>query len=276
MTIQHSGMVKAAKNALICLFSIHLLLNSAAVYADDSNAAAKTVLAPSGTLLVGVYKGSPTSIIEGSTPQENKGVGYDLGKALAGQLGVPSRAVIFPNNAALLAAIKKGEVDFSVTNATPARKKNMDFSPSFMEVEKSFLVPPDSKYTAIDDLAASSALVGVSKGSSTAKTLTELFPKLHIREIDTLAHAIDMLKREEIAAFATNDAILFQMSDAIPGSKVLPGHWDMEYFAAGIPKGRDAGLPVLKKFIIAAEGDGRIAGIIKRAGLRGASSKIGK
>lgn len=269
-------MFKTLKKAAICLLSIHFLLGTAAAYADATDAAATKILAPSGTLLVGVYKGSPTSIIEGATPEENKGVGYDLGKLLAGQLGVPFKAMIFPSNESLLAAIKKGEVDLSVSNATASRKKIMDFSPTFMQVEKSFLVLPESTFQSVDDLAAANTVVGVSKGSSTAKTLTGLFPKLQIREIDTLEHAIEMLKSKEIEAFATNNAILFQMSDAIAGSKVLPGHWDMEYFAAGIPKGREAGLTTLTKFIIAADKDGRIADIIKRAGVRGATAKIGQ
>jgi len=269
-------MFKTFKKAAICLLSIPLLATSTLVYADANNAAATEILAPSGTLLVGVYKGSPTSIIEGATPEDNKGVGYDMGKLFAGQLGVPFKAVIFPSNALLLAAFKNGEVDLSVSNATASRKKIMDFSPTFMQVEKSFLVPGDSKFSSFDDLTNSNAVVGVSKGSSTSKTLSGLFPKLQMREIDTLEHAIDLLKKKEIDAFATNNAILFQMSDAIAGSKVLPGHWDMEYFAAGIPKGRDAGLPTLKNFIISADKDGSIANIIKRAGVRGATAKIGE
>ncbi len=269
-------MFKTLKSAAICLLAAHSLLASSLAHADANIQNAAKILAPSGTLLVGVYKGSPTSVIEGSTPEENKGVGYDLGQLFAKQLGVPFKAVIFPNNSSLLAAIKNSEVDLSVTNATASRKKIMDFSPTFMEVEKSFLVPKESRFTSFDDLTKSNATVGVSKGSSTSKTLNSLFPKLQIKEVDTLSHAIDLLKQKEIDAFATNNAILYQMSDALSGSKVLPGHWDMEYFAAGIPKGRDAGLSTLKNFIISANEDGHIAKIIDHAGVRGATAKIGK
>lgn len=269
-------MFKITRKTLIGLITISLFAGSGLVYAKEQDTAAKSILAPSGTLLVGVYSGSPTSVIEGATPDENKGVGHDLGKLFAEKLGVPFKAVIFPGNASLLNAVKKGEVDLSVTNATAARKKFMNFSPTFMQTEKSFLVPQDSKFKSIDELTATNATVGVSKGSTTAKTMAELFPKLQIREIDTLAHAADMLNNKEIDAFATNNAILFQMSDSVPGSRVLPGQWDMEYFAAGIPKGRDAGLPTLRAFIIAADKDGSIANIIKRAGLRGVTPVIGK
>ncbi len=261
-------MYKVLRKGALWFLGIHLFLNAGIAFAD-AQTATQSVIAPSGTLLVGVYRGSPSSIIEGPTTEENRGVGHDLGKQFAADLGVPFRAVIFPNNAALLDALKKGAVDFSVTNATAARKKMMDFSPTIMDVEKSFLVGPDSDFKSLEDITRSEAVVGVSKGSSTAKTLHDLFPKLQIREIGTLKLASDMLQNYDIDAFATNNAILYQMSDAIPGSSVLPGHWGMEHFAAGIPKGRSQGLPALQKFVSDAQEDGRIAKAIERAGLRG-------
>jgi len=76
-----------------------------------AEAAAQHALAPSGALRVGVYRGSPSSIIEGPTPQDAKGVGYDLGRELAGALGVRFEPVVFPANAPLLKALAAGEVD---------------------------------------------------------------------------------------------------------------------------------------------------------------------
>ena len=42
----------------------------------------KQILAPSGKLRVGLYPGTPTSILE-SASEGPRGVGYDLGKELA-------------------------------------------------------------------------------------------------------------------------------------------------------------------------------------------------
>jgi polar amino acid transport system substrate-binding protein len=69
--------------------------------------------------------------------------------------------------------------------------------------------------------------------------------------------------------FATNKAILYELSDRLPGSTVLEGAWGYEKFAAGIPKGREGGLPLLNQFLSEAQKNGRIADAVKRAGVRG-------
>src|SRR5271154_5351823 len=62
----------------------------------------RQVLAPSGTLRVGVYPGSPTSLVRDSATGEAKGVSYDLGKELAVRLGVPFTVVEYPRVAAVV------------------------------------------------------------------------------------------------------------------------------------------------------------------------------
>ncbi|MBS0533554.1 MAG: transporter substrate-binding domain-containing protein [Proteobacteria bacterium] len=246
-----------------------LMLAPYAALAAPPDAAVQHALAPSGALKVGVYRGSPSSIIEGKTPEENRGVGYDLGKALAAALGVKFEPVIYPANAPLLKAVHAGEVDIVFTNATKARARTMDFSQPFMGVEKSFLVPAGSKLKTQDDATQKGLRIGVSKGSSTARELTEQFPQMTLTEVDTLKHAGEMLAAHEIDAFATNNAILYELSDHVPGSAVLPGHWGMEHFGAGIPQGRQAGMPFLRDFMAKAMADGTVDRAIKRANLRG-------
>ena len=182
------------------------------------------VLAPSGVLRLGVYRGSPTSIIEGATPREARGVAYDLGRQLASALGVPCETVVYPANAPLLKALQAGKVDVVFTNATKERAQHMDFSQTFMSVEKSLLVPQDSPLKSLADANRPGLKVGVSRGSSSSEELLKVYPQISTQAIDTLQHAAQMLAKHQIDAFGTNDAILYQMSDKVPGSRVLPGH----------------------------------------------------
>jgi polar amino acid transport system substrate-binding protein len=57
------------------------------------------ILAPTGTLRVGLYPGTPTSILPDAQPYGPRGVGYDLGKEVARRLGVPFEPVVFARNA---------------------------------------------------------------------------------------------------------------------------------------------------------------------------------
>jgi polar amino acid transport system substrate-binding protein len=266
--------MKTTRRHLIGLLAFALCAGATLAQAGDG--AVQHALAPSGALKVGVYRGSPSSIIEGPTPQDAKGVGYDLGKALAAALGVRFEPAIYPANAPLLKALAAGEVDVIFTNATAERAKQMDFSQHFMAVEKSFLVAAGSPLKTIADATRPRVKIGVSKGSSTAKELAKLYPAMSIAEVDTLKHAGEMLAAHQIDAFATNNAILYELSDRVPGSRVLPGHWGMEHFGAAIPKGRDSGMPYLRDFMTKALSDGTVAKAIARAGLRGTVPDTGK
>lgn len=257
-----------------------LMAVSAALLATPAAAAqgaeVQGTLAPTGALRVGVYRGSPSSVIEGATPDDAKGVGFDLGRALAARLGVPFRAVVFPANDGLLAAVASGDVDVTFTNETAERARSMDFSETFMDVEKSFLVPSGSPLSRLPDFERPGLHVGVSQGSSTAAELKPLYPGLVIEPVATLKLAGDLLASHAIDAFATNDAILSQMSDGLPGSHVVPGRWGMEHFGAAIPRGRQGAMPFLREFMAQAIADGTVAKAIQRAGLRGAVPPAGE
>lgn len=259
------------KTILHGLLALALLAGSCLAGSHAATVGDQQALAPSGVLRVGLYRGSPTSVIEGATPRDAKGVAYDLGRQLAAALGVPCETVIYPANAPLLEALEAGKVDVVFTNATAERARHMDFSQPFMSVEKSLLVPPGSPLRTLAAANRAGLKVGVSRGSSTSEELSKIYPAMSTQPIDTLRHAAQMLADRRIDAFATNDAILYQMSDGVPGSRVLPGHWGMETFAAGIPKGRQAGMPFLRRFMSQAQADGSIARAIERAGLRGAA-----
>lgn len=229
----------------------------------------RQILAPSGKLRVGLYPGSPTSTIRDAATGESKGVGFDLGKEMARRLGVPFEPVVFPKNAEVLAAVKSGEVDVTFTNATAERARDMDFTPPFLDVEKSYLVPGDSRIATLADLDKPGIKVGVSAGSSTQVELSSVLKHVQIVLAPTLKGAIEMLSQRKIDAFATNKAILFEMSDQLPGSRVLSGRWGLEHFSVGIPKGRDSGMPWVKQFVADATADGAVHSAVARAGIRG-------
>jgi polar amino acid transport system substrate-binding protein len=227
-------------------------------------------LAPTGKLRVGLYPGTPTSILDDPASGNAKGVGYDLGRELARRAGVPFEAVVFSKNAEVLAAARSGAVDMVFTNATPARRQDLDFSPTVLQVEQGYLVPAGSAIRTLEAIDRAGARVGVSEGSTSEATLARAFHNATLVRTPSLKAAIAMLATGQLEAFATNKATLFDMADELPGSRVLEGSWGLESFAIGIPKGRELALPLVTTFVGEAKADGAVARAIKRAGLRGA------
>lgn len=231
--------------------------------------AARTALAPSGTLRIGVYPGSPTSLVKAAPPEDMRGVTVEVGRALAARLGVPAQVVVYPRLAEVLAALQRGEADFTVTNATAERAKLVDFADPVVTLELGVLVPAHSRVQSVETVDQPGVTVGVSQGSSSQRVLGARYRQAKLRAFPSLAAAGEALNHGEIDAFATNKGILFQLADRVPGARVLPGRWGAEHLAPAIPKGREAGLPFLKAFTQEARSDGTVQRAAERAGLRG-------
>ena len=226
-------------------------------------------LAPTGKLRVGVYPGSPTSMIKDRASGEMKGVSYDLGRELAVRLGVPFEPVVFQTLSELLAAVKSGLVDFTGTNATAARAKDMDFTAPVLEIELGYLVLSGSPVSTLADVDRPGIQVGVTQGSTSQSTLSREFKNATVVPAPTLKSAIEMLSLRKVDAFATNKVILFEMSDELRDSRVLDGRWGLEHWAFAIPKGRDKGMVYLRKFAEDAKSEGLVKQAVERVGLRG-------
>lgn len=246
-----------------------LTIGAALLPAAAADPDIRPILAPSGALRVALYTGTPTSILPDPTAGGPKGVGYDLGKELARRLEVTYAPVVFSKNAEVLEAVKTGQADVALTNATAARAREMDFGPPVFEVELGYLVK-GSAVTTLAEVDAPGIRVGVTAGSSSDATLSRDLKQAEIVRAANFDAAIEMLSKGQLNAYATNKASLFEMADKLPGSKVLDGRWGVEHFAIGIPKGRDQGMAFIRRFTEAAKSEGLVKAAITRAGLRGA------
>jgi polar amino acid transport system substrate-binding protein len=230
----------------------------------------KDILAPTGSLRVGVYAGSPTSMVVDARNGQTHGVTYDLGREFAGRLNVPVTYVTFQRVADVISAIKDGQVDFTVTHATPARANDVSFSQTVLSVELGYLVPANSKIRQAEDIDRPGIRIGVTKGSTSERTLPAKFKNAKIVPAENVKLAVDLLNRGEFDVYATNKPTLFEMSDAMPGGRVLDGNWGLEHMAIAFPKGRDEGLETIRNFVQAAQSNGLLQRIQQQAGLRGA------
>jgi polar amino acid transport system substrate-binding protein len=229
------------------------------------------ILAPTGKLRVGLYPGTPTSILP-DAPVGPRGVGYEVGKEVARRLGVPYDPVVFARNAEVLEAVKTGKVDMVFTNASASRAKEMDFGPPYLEIELGYLVPKGSPVTTLDGVDVKGVRVGVTKGSSSDGVLSRDLKAAEVVRAETVGVAVTMMAAGQIDAFATNKATLFEMSEKLPGSMVLDGKWGVERHAIAIPRGRDQGRAFVDKFTEDAKSEGLVKAAIEHAGLRGATT----
>ena len=235
--------------------------------------AVRQALAPSGRLRVAVYQGSPTSWVKNPQTGQSAGIAYELGQAMAQQLGVPAEVVTFSRVAEIIDALKTGQVDMTFTNATAARAKDVDFTAPLVQLELGLLVPPGSGLTQFADADRAGRRIGVSLGSSSQAALGQRLQHAKVVTATSLEVAQQMFKQGEIDAFATNKGILFEMLEKLPGYKVLDDRWGLENMAIAVPKQREAGRAFLESFALQVQRDGQLKAMAERAGLRGMAAK---
>ena len=246
---------------------------AAAPRAESAQASAEVrrTLAPTGTLRIAVYSGSPTSLVRQPGSDEVRGVSVDVGREMAARFGVPARIVELERVEQVVEALRTAQADVTVTNATAARAALVDLSEPLVALELGYLVLPGSPVASLADVDRAGIRVGVSagQGSSSQATLGRAYRQASLMPAPSLAAAADMLKERRIDAFATNKGILFQLADGLPGARVLDGRWGTESLAIAVPKGREPAGHWLEGFGASVREQGLVRRAAERAGLRG-------
>ena len=237
---------------------------------DLAPLAVRQALAPTGTLRIAAYVGSPTSLVRGSgVVGEERGVAVEVGRELARRLGVPAQIVVFERPADIVDGLKAGRADFTITNASPARALDIDFTPPVLRLESGYLVAPASPMATAAQVDAPGVRVGVTQGSSSQATLTRDLKAAQVVPLASVMVASAQLASGQLQVFASNKGILFDMADRVPGARVLDGRWGLEQLAVGVPKGRDAAAAYLQAFVSSAAVQQLVRQAAQRAGLRG-------
>lgn len=245
------------------------LLGGCASQPGPGVADVRRALAPTGTLRVAVYPGSPTSLVREAERSQMRGLTVDLGTELGRRLGVPVQIVVLPRVAEVVAAVQRGDADMTITNATAERAKLVDFTVPLVSLELGLLVRSGSPLTSVAALDQAGARIGVSQGSTTQRVLGGQVRQATLVPMPTLQAAGQALQAGQLDGFATNKGILFELADRVPGARVLDGRWGLEHLAIATGKGRDVALPWLREFAASVAADGQVARAAERAGLRG-------
>src|SRR5258707_3087102 len=119
-----------------------LLLSSCATAPDVP--AARSELAPTGKLRVGINVQNFLLVNKERVGGEYSGIAVDLGRELGRRLGVPVELVPFDTAGKLADAVKAGAWDVAFLGNEPTRASEIAFSAAYLEIEAGYLVPAGS------------------------------------------------------------------------------------------------------------------------------------
>ena len=163
--------------------------------------AAAAMLAPTGTLRVGVWM-VPYFAVEGTGALA--GVIPDLGRELARRLGVPCELVRINNPAGMIAAFRSGAVDATFIGITADRAAAIEFGPVVIGIQTTFLVPASSPINEIGEVDRPGVRVAVPQNSAQAAHLAKIMTHARLIPVpaENPAQAIALLGAGEADAFS--------------------------------------------------------------------------
>src|SRR5689334_22559635 len=104
--------------------------------------AIRTELAPTGILRAGLNRSNFLLVTKGSPDSDPRGVASDMARELARRLDVAVTFLNFKSPGEMADAVKTWDVAF--LGAEPARANEIDFTPAYVEIEATYLVPAGS------------------------------------------------------------------------------------------------------------------------------------
>jgi polar amino acid transport system substrate-binding protein len=229
--------------------ALFLTLTTAAGAQTD---AAKNI-APGGVLRAAINYGNPVLAQRGTTEADPKGVSADLARALAKQLGVPVQFVIFHEAGEVPKAVDRWDVAFLAID--PQRAMGITFTPPYVVIEGSYVVPKASKLQANEAVDAPGVRIAVAQGSAYDLYLSR-----------ALHHATLLRAKDTAAAIAAFNA---GQADVLAGVRAPLTELEIEQ-AMGLPKSHAAGLPTLVRFVEAMKSSGFVANALNASGQKSA------
>lgn len=235
--------------------------------------AVRNELAPTGKLRVGLILSNQVLVTKDSQTGELRGVTVALSKALAQRVAVPFEPVGYSNPAALVKSFGRNEWDIAFLAFDPSRAQEVEFSPPYMVVDNTYLVPSGSNLQSVVTADRPEMKIAVPERSAPDLFLSRNLKAAQIIRVPGGEDAaVEVLRSGRANAYAENAHMLSLYSAKLPGSRVLEGRYTVIQHAIATPKGKAEAAQFVKQFVEQSKMDGTIRNAIVNANLHRANA----
>ena len=226
----------------------------------------KRDIAPGGTLRVAINYGNPVLAQKDPSSGEPRGVSADIARELARRLALPHAFVTYDAAGKVFDALAQGAWDVAFMAIDPKRAAQIDFTPPYVIIEGSYMVPERSPLRAIDDVDRAGVRIAVGQGSAYDLYLTRTIRHAQIVRAPTGNEAIAMFERDALEVAAGVKSPLLRYAQSHPGLRVMEGRFMAIEQAMGVPKGRTLAVEYLGALLEELKASGFVADALARSG----------
>ena len=238
---------------------------------DAAPPAVVSELAPSGKLRAAINFGNPILAQKNPATGEAQGVSVDLARALANRLRVPLEVVTFVSAGQVVEAVKARQVDIAFVAIDPVRGADMDYSAPYVVIEGAYMVRRDSPVRSNSEVDQPGRRVAVGLGSAYDLHLSRELRHATLVRAPTSPAVTDLFLAQNIEVAAGVRQQMEADARRVPGLRVLDGRFMVIEQAMATPKGREAGVRYLRRFVEDMKESGFVAAALTRHRIEGAA-----
>lgn len=217
-----------------------------------TNGRLRAALNYSNTLLISTRGTDPT------------GVAPDLARELARRAGASVEFIGYANAGLAADAAATGAWDVAFIGAEPQRAGEIAFSPAYVEIEASYLVPAGSPLLRIDDVDRDGIHVATAARAAYTLFLQRTLRHAALVEAEGLPGAFARFVEMKLDALAGLKPNLVADAGKLPGARVLEGRFTAVQQSMGVPKDRVAAASYLEDFVTEITTSGLLRDLISR------------
>ncbi len=209
---------------------------------DDAAAFAR-VLAPSGRLRAAINFGNPVLAQRDPAGGEPRGASAELARELARRLGVPLDYLTFDGAGKVTDALRADAWDVAFLAIDPVRGDAIAFSPPYVVIEGTYLVPRDAAFRTVEDVDRDGVRVAVARGSAYELHLSRTAKHAELVQYGTGPEALAAFEAGETDVAAGVREALDAFARTRPNVRLVGGRFMAIEQAVAIPKPAPARCP---------------------------------
>jgi polar amino acid transport system substrate-binding protein len=229
----------------------------------------KAELAPTGVLRAGINLSNFLLVSGKSASGEPEGVAADMVREIARRLRVAPKFVTFPSPGELADAAESNVWDIGLIGAEPQRAEKIAFTPAYVEIEATYLVPAGSKLASIAEVDRPGVRVAVFGRSAYGLWLDRHIKQATLVRGDSIDSSYRLFVDQKCDALAGLKPRLLTDVNSLPGARILDGRFTAVQQAIGTARANRAGAKFLGSFVEEVKSSGLVAEMIKRHKVRG-------
>jgi polar amino acid transport system substrate-binding protein len=248
-----------------------IIVSAVTAHAQPVDPTVREQLTPTGKLRVGVAAGltpGTGNVAIDPASGQPRGIGADLGAALARVLGVEVVWVTYLNSGDLTDAGTTGAWDVAFMPVDEQRKRKLDFGAAHIVLQSTWMVGPGSPIRTLADVdKPGTKVVGV-ENTASSRAAQRYLKNVTVGLVKSTDEGFELLRAGKVDVTGGSRESLVVLSKLLPGSRVLDSGYLDSYVAVAVPKDRPAALAYASAFVEEAKTSGLVRRTLDSFGMQ--------